>query len=92
MMQEGNVFLTVDQAAQHLGVSRRTVERMVREGRLRWHRLGARKRFKREDLEASITPVEGVAGRWEWQRRKGALVIGEDPNLMKVWGEEGAAS
>ena len=86
--QEDDVFLSLEEAASHLGVSKRTVDRMAREGRVTWYRLGTRKRFKRRDLDESMTRVQGSAGIWEWQRPEGDPDLVADKKLAKAWMKE----
>lgn len=83
------VLLTTTEAAQYLGVSKRTVERLVEEGRLRWFRLGERKgrRYKAVDLDEALTPVEAGVDLWPWQRLQ-ALATAEDSVLARAWREE----
>ena len=53
-------LLTADEAAQLLRVHRRTLQRMVARGDVPVYRLPGsnRLRFKKEDLLASLEPVE----------------------------------
>lgn len=51
-------FLSPDAAADMLGVSRRTVDRMAGEGRITAYRLGKRNvRFKLDDLIGLAEPI-----------------------------------
>lgn len=52
-------WLTVDQAAQHLQVSRATFYRMIADGRITAYEIpgSKRKRFKLEELDAILTPA-----------------------------------
>lgn len=47
-------LLSVEQAADRLGVSLWTIYRMAREGRIAFVQLGRRKLFAEEDLEAFV--------------------------------------
>lgn len=40
--------------AEHLSVSTRTIDRLCREGRLRFRRVGTRKRFSYDDVLAYL--------------------------------------
>jgi excisionase family DNA binding protein len=40
--------------AEHLSVSTRTIDRLCREGRLRFRRVGSRKRFSYDDVLAYL--------------------------------------
>jgi len=54
-----STYLTVAEAARRLDVSRTTVWRWIRQGRLRAYRVGQRTiRIRNEDLEAQLTPIE----------------------------------
>jgi excisionase family DNA binding protein len=51
-------WVTVDEAMQHLKVSRSTLYRWCDEGRLRYYELesGGGRRFKRDDLDRMLKP------------------------------------
>jgi excisionase family DNA binding protein len=52
-------LLTVDQAAEYLGVSRPTLYRWMRKGLVTYYAVGSvRRRFRREDLDAAYLRVE----------------------------------
>lgn len=53
-------WFTVNEAADYLRVSRRTIYKLVQEDRLKAYRVGAERhlRFRREDLDAALTPVD----------------------------------
>lgn len=48
---EGDEYLSPEEASSMLGVSRRTIERYVKEGRIQRYRRGVRVLFKRSDVE-----------------------------------------
>jgi excisionase family DNA binding protein len=48
------ILLTVNGVARYLNCSRRTVERLVARGDLQPLRVGARRRFRREELDAYL--------------------------------------
>lgn len=52
------VVLTLDQVAERLQVSRRQVNRLVREGRLRPVRIGRSPRITERELEAFVASLE----------------------------------
>lgn len=60
--QEGQEYLTPDEACKHLGVSRRTLERYVEDKRITKYRRGITRQvfFKRSELDAllEIRPSE----------------------------------
>ncbi len=47
-------FLTVPEVAAELGISERSVWRLIEEGELPAHRFGASTRIRREDLDSYI--------------------------------------
>ena len=53
-------LLSVQETAQHLGVSESTVRRYISDGRLPAYRLGDERliRIKREDLQGLLSPIE----------------------------------
>jgi len=50
----GSPWLSVAEAANHLGVSERTVERDLARGRLRSSAIGRRRLLHRDDLDAYV--------------------------------------
>jgi len=55
----GTVYKTINEAAELLDVSRTTVWRWIREGRLPAYRAGSRTiRIRAEDLDAQLTPIQ----------------------------------
>lgn len=56
-------YITLAEAAEHLGVSSRTVRRYITEGRLAGYRVGPRLvKVKRVDLDDLMRPIP-TAGR-----------------------------
>jgi excisionase family DNA binding protein len=52
--------LSIGDAAEYLGVTTRTIQQMVADGRLRAYRLGPRVvRLRRDDIDAALTPYGG---------------------------------
>jgi excisionase family DNA binding protein len=52
-------LLTVDQAADYLGVSRPTIYRWMRKGLVTYYAVGSvRRRLRREDLDAAYLRIE----------------------------------
>lgn len=52
------IMLTIDQAAEKLGISRRSVRRLISSGELRAYRVGERSvRVDFNDLDAVLKPV-----------------------------------
>ncbi len=49
-------FLTVNEAAARYRVSRRTIERHIKAGRIRVTRVGRLIRIRRADLDAAFSP------------------------------------
>jgi excisionase family DNA binding protein len=67
-------YLSYEEVAAELGVSRTTIERMVRDGRLRGIRVGERKmRISRDDLDRFLEGPgkegDGQAGSRETRRQ-----------------------
>ena len=56
---EKQQWFTVDEAAKYLRISRRTVYKLVKDGRLPVYTVGAERhrRFRREDLDAALRPA-----------------------------------
>jgi excisionase family DNA binding protein len=52
--QQVHKFLTIQEVADELGISERSVWRLIEEGELLSHKFGASTRVKREDLDAYI--------------------------------------
>jgi excisionase family DNA binding protein len=53
-LQESSALLTLDDVAEHLQVSRRTVERLIAAGELAATRIGAATRVHPDDLRAFV--------------------------------------
>jgi len=74
-----STYLTVAEAAHRLDVSRTTVWRWIRQGRLRAYRVGQRTiRIRDEDLEAQLTPIQQV-GHESPERGKEDIWADYDP-------------
>lgn len=54
-------FLTLPEVAARLRVSRRTVERLIRAGRLRAVKVGAQTRVKVREFEAYVATLDRAA-------------------------------
>ena len=82
-------WYTVDEAAKYLGVSRRTIYKLSKEGRLRTHILGKERtrRFRKEDLDKVPQPLESGAEQREIQALT-ALSAAGDPLLAELWSNE----
>ena len=53
--------MSVAQTAEYLGVTTRTVQQMIADGRLRAYRLGPRiVRLRRNDIDAALQPYGGA--------------------------------
>ena len=52
--------LSLDEAADFLGVHPKTVRRMVDRSEIRGYHLGKLLRFKQEDLDRALVPVEAL--------------------------------
>lgn len=64
-------MLTVAQAASELAVSRQTVWRWMREGKLQAFKVGARYRASKESVEACIEPITQAASPERCAETKG---------------------
>jgi excisionase family DNA binding protein len=56
--QPPSPWLTIDEAADRLRVHRRTIERMVTDGRLIEHRYARTRRYHVDDVDAALIPTE----------------------------------
>ncbi|WP_085190670.1 helix-turn-helix domain-containing protein [Mycobacterium sp. IEC1808] len=53
-------YLSINDAAEYLGVTTRTIHQMVADGRLTAYRLGARVvRLRRDEIDAAMQPFGG---------------------------------
>ena len=75
-------WYTVDEAAQYLRVSRRTIYQLVKEKQLAPYRVGraGHRRFKQEDINAVMRKEQGIA--------ESALRASDDPVLAELWDNE----
>ena len=57
---EKQEWFTVNEGAEYLRVSRRTIYKLVKDGRLPVYTVGAKRhrRFKRQDLDKALHPAE----------------------------------
>jgi excisionase family DNA binding protein len=61
--QAGDIWLTVEQAAEHLGMSEEALRQMLRRGRVPSHRIGERRiRFSKAELDAGLH--SGASETW----------------------------
>ena len=54
-------LLTDNEAQGYLKVSRSTLSRWEREGKLKVYRVGRQRRYRRKDIDALIVPSPGTA-------------------------------
>lgn len=76
-------WFTVEEASQYLCVSKRTVYKLTKEGRLPAFRIGKERhrRFRKEDLDNVPRPCEETAGMENLLK----LNARADPVLAEVW-------
>ena len=79
-------WFTVEEAAEHLCVSRRTIYKLTREGRLPAFRIGKQRhrRFRKEDLDKVPRALETAGGTDSIF----ALSAPADPVLAELWDNE----
>lgn len=79
-------WFTVEEAAEYLRVSKRTIYKLTKEGRLPAFRIGKERhrRFRRENLDNVPRPTE------ETENTEALLKLSAetDPVLAEVWGNE----
>ena len=75
-------WYTVDEAAQYLRVSRRTIYQLVKEKQLAPYRVGraGHRRFRQEDINAVMRKEQGIT--------ESALRASDDPVLAELWDNE----
>jgi len=76
-------WFTVEEAAEYLCVSRRTIYKLTKEGRLPAFRIGKERhrRFRKEDLDKVPRPAEEIANVEALLK----LSAKADPVLAEVW-------
>ena len=58
----GRAYISINDAAEYLGVTSRTIRQMVSDGRLRAYRSGKRLvRLRIDEIDAAMTPFGGAA-------------------------------
>jgi len=79
-------WFTVEEAAEYLCVSRRTIYKLTKEGRLPAFRIGKERhrRFRREDIDKVPRPGEEIANVEMLLK----LSAKADPVLAEVWDNE----
>ncbi|MCA2358540.1 helix-turn-helix domain-containing protein [Mycobacterium intracellulare] len=61
-MPNERAYLSVNDAAEYLGVTTRTIRQMIADGRLRGYRSGPRLvRLRRDEIDAAMQPFGGAA-------------------------------
>ena len=79
-------WFTVEEAAEYLCVSKRTIYKLTKEGQLPAFRIGKERhrRFSKEDLDKALRPCEEVANL----DRLLKLTAKADPVLAEIWDNE----
>lgn len=83
-------WFTVEEAAEYLCVSRRTIYKLTKEGRLPAFRIGQERhrRFRKEDLDKVPRPSEEVRTLERFIK----LTAESDPVLAEIWDNENDAA
>jgi excisionase family DNA binding protein len=83
-------WFTVEEAAEYLSVSKRTIYKLTKEGRLPAFRIGQERhrRFRKEDLDKVPRPSEEV----RTLERIIKLTAESDPMLAEIWDNENDAA
>jgi len=79
-------WFTIEEAAEYLKVSKRTIYKLTKEGRLPAFRIGKERhrRFRKEDLDKVPMPAERASGFKE----TAILTAQNDPVLAELWNNE----
>jgi excisionase family DNA binding protein len=79
-------WFTVEEAAEYLCVSRRTIYKLTKEGRLPAFRIGKERhrRFRKEDMDKVPRPGEDTANVEAFLN----LTANGDPVLAEIWDNE----
>ncbi len=79
-------WFTVEEAAEYLRVSKRTIYKLTKEGRLPAFRIGKERhrRFRKEDLDKVPLLGERITGIGEMAK----LTAKDDPILAELWDNE----
>jgi excisionase family DNA binding protein len=79
-------WFTVEQAAEYLCVSRRTIYKMTKEGRLPAFRISKERhrRFRKEDIDKALRPGREATN----SEALFSLSAKTDPVLAEVWDNE----
>jgi excisionase family DNA binding protein len=83
-------WFTVEEAAEYLCVSKRTIYKLTKEGRLPAFRVGQQRhrRFRKDDLDKVPRPSEEV----ETPEGLTKLTAKSDPVLAEIWDNENDAA
>ena len=79
-------WFTIEEAAQYLSVSKRTIYKLTKEGRLPAFRISLERhrRFRKEDLDKALRPAKEIAEI----ERLFTLTAKTDPVLAEIWDNE----
>ena len=79
-------WFTVEEAAEYLCISKRTIYKLTQDGRLPAFRIGRERhrRFRKEDLDKAPRPVENT----ENSSALLVLTAASDPVLAEIWGND----
>ena len=82
-------WFTLDEASEYMRVSKRTIYKWCKDGRLATYRLGRERtrRFRREDLD-SVPKLINSRGREDGEEALTLLTAVGDPVLAELWDNE----
>ena len=79
LQQPRKVWYTLDEAAGHMSVSKRTVQHLIKDGQLPAYRVGrgGHRRIRSEDLDSAMHRDDGLD--------TASMTAREDPVLAELW-------
>lgn len=84
-MTQHNHFLTIPQAAKHCSISRVTLWRWVKSGKLKaFVSPGGHYKIRKKDLESFIHQRTGYLSTADRQNKKKILIVDDEPDVQKM--------